>query len=90
MISARIGARSASQAKATVISPIISGLIALKASGRSRVRVPISPSISIFSVFSSGGALVRVCGGVISLSVSGKSSPAGDFGRVARSLLFDS
>ena len=41
MISARIGARSASQAKATVISPIISGLIALKASGRSRVRVPI-------------------------------------------------
>ena len=38
--------RSASQAKATVISPIISGLIALNASGRSRVRVPISPSIS--------------------------------------------
>ena len=33
-ISARDGALSASQAKATVISPIISGLIALKASGR--------------------------------------------------------
>ena len=33
-ISARSGARSASQAKATVISRIISGLIALKASGR--------------------------------------------------------
>ncbi len=40
------GARSASQAKATVSSRIISGLIALNASGRSRVRVPISPSIS--------------------------------------------
>ena len=61
MISARSGARSASQAKATVSSPIISGLIALKASGRSSVRVPIlaPSSISIFSVFSSGGLLVR-------------------------------
>ncbi len=54
-ISARSGAWSASQAKATVSSTIISGLIALKASGRSRVSVPISPSISILSVFSSGG-----------------------------------
>ena len=65
-ISARSGARSASQAKATVSSPIISGLIALKASGRSRVRVPISPSISIRRVLSSGGLRVWV---VISLSV---------------------
>ena len=60
----RSAARSASQAKATVISPIISGLIALKASGRSRVRVPISPSISIRIVFSCGGLTVSV---VISL-----------------------
>jgi hypothetical protein len=66
-ISARSGARSANQAKATVISPIISGLIALKTSGRSRVRVPISPSISIRRVDSSGGLRVWV---VISLSVS--------------------
>ena len=36
-------------------SPIISGLIALSASGRLSVSVPISPSTSILSVFSSGG-----------------------------------
>src|SRR4051794_16733447 len=53
--SARSVARSASQAKATTSSPIISGLIALKASGRLRVRVPISPSVSSFSVLNSGG-----------------------------------
>jgi hypothetical protein len=57
-ISARSGARSASQAKATVISPIISALIALKESGRLRVRVPISPSISSCRVLSSGGLRV--------------------------------
>src|ERR1044072_1165041 len=60
MIRARSGAWSASQAKMTVISPIISGLIALKASGRSRVRVPISPSISSRSVFISGGFMVSL------------------------------
>jgi hypothetical protein len=64
-ISARSGARSASHAEASTSSPIISGLIALSASGRSRVRVPISPSISIESVFRSGGlgAVVVVIGG---------------------------
>ena len=81
-ISARSGARSASQAKATVISPIISGLIALKASGRSRVRVPISPSISICSVFSSGGLRVSCSFRALSPSL------ACGFGRVARSLPF--
>src|SRR3954454_9589030 len=60
MISARSGAWSASHEKATVISPIISGLIALKASGRSRVSVPISPSISIRIVFSCGGLRVSL------------------------------
>ncbi len=79
-ISPRSGARSASQPKATVISPIISGLIALKASGRSRVRVPISPSISIRIVFSCGGLTVSL---VISL-------PHGvGLGRVASSLPLD-
>ena len=73
-ISARSGAWSASQAKAMVSSPIISGLIALKASGRSRVSVPISPSISIFSVFSSGGLRVWL---VISLSVLASVWPGG-------------
>src|SRR6476646_5189668 len=68
-ISPRSGARSASQPKATIISPIISGLIALKASGRSRVRVPISPSISILSVFSCGGLTVSL---VISLPLGPK------------------
>src|SRR3954447_23318495 len=68
MISARSGARSASQPNATVISPISSGLIALKASGRSRVSVPISPSISIRIVFSCGGLTVSV---VISLPRGG-------------------
>src|SRR3954447_2740533 len=63
-ISPRSGARSASQAKATVSSPISSGLIALKASGRSRVSVPISPSTSIRIVFSCGGLMVSL---VISL-----------------------
>src|SRR6476660_8121897 len=57
-ISARIGARSASQAAATVSSPISSGLIALSDSGRLSVSVPIGPSISISSVLSSGGSLV--------------------------------
>ena len=56
-ISARIGARSASQAAAVVSSPISSGLIALSASGRFRVSVPIWPSTSISSVSSLGGSL---------------------------------
>src|SRR3954451_12103880 len=59
MISARIGARSASQAAAVVSSPISSGLIALRASGRFRVSVPTGPSTSIRIVSSSGGAVVR-------------------------------
>ena len=42
-ISARSGAWSASQPAAIVSSKIISGLIALRESGRSRVSVPISP-----------------------------------------------
>src|SRR5215204_4844675 len=57
-ISARIGARSASQAAATVSSPISSGLIALSASGRLSVRVPTGPSTSICMVLSSGGSPV--------------------------------
>ena len=63
--SARSAARSASQPEASTSSPIISGLIALSASGRCRVRVPISSSISIESVFSSGGlgAVVVLIGG---------------------------
>ncbi len=56
-ISARSGARSASHPEASTSSPIISGLIALKESGRSSVRVPISPSTSILIVFSSGGVV---------------------------------
>src|SRR4051794_14980045 len=73
-ISARSFAWSASQGKATIISPIISGLIALKASGRSRVRVPISPSISIRIVFSCGGLTVSL---VISLPLGGRLWPSG-------------
>src|SRR5919197_5050170 len=60
MIRARIGARSASQAAARVSSPISSGLIALRASGRLSVSVPTSPSTSICSVASSGGSAVMV------------------------------
>src|SRR5204863_4532815 len=41
-------------------SRIISGLIALKLSARSRVRVPISPSTSTRSVPSSGGLIVSM------------------------------
>ena len=58
-ISARSGARSASQAAAVTSSPIISGLIALRASGRSRVRVPISPSISMLHRLQLGRAAGR-------------------------------
>src|ERR671919_652522 len=57
-ISARIGARSASQAAAVVSSPISSGLIALSASGRLSVNVPMRPSTSIRIVSSSGGSPV--------------------------------
>jgi hypothetical protein len=53
--SARNGARSASQGAISISSPIISGLIALSASGRSSVSVPMSPSDSSVIVFSSGG-----------------------------------
>src|SRR5918994_7994873 len=53
---ARKGARSASQAAATVISKISSGFIAFIASGRRRVRTPTSPSASIDMVLSSGTA----------------------------------
>src|SRR6185312_12708789 len=56
MIRARIGARSASQAAAVVNSPISSGLIALRASGRFSVSVPIWPSTSISIVSSSGAS----------------------------------
>ena len=56
-IRARSGAWSASQPAASTSSPIISGLIALSASGRSSVIVPISPSTSIEIVASSGGAV---------------------------------
>src|SRR5215216_330668 len=58
MIRARIGARSASQAAAMVSSPISSGLIALRASGRFRVSAPTRPSTSISIVSSSGGSPV--------------------------------
>ena len=51
-IRARNGARSASQAAATVSSKIISGSIAFIASGRFSVRVPISPSEVISRVLS--------------------------------------
>ena len=80
-ISARSPERSASQPKTVVISRIISGLIALKVSGRSSVSVPISPSISSFIVFSSGGLRVSV---LISRAFSVSSA---SFGRAARSLL---
>src|SRR5512132_4280568 len=55
-IRARIGARSASHAAAVVSSPISSGLIALRASGRFSVSVPTRPSTSSSSVCSSGGS----------------------------------
>src|SRR5919108_2163532 len=58
MINARIGARSASQAAALVSSPINSGLIALRASGRFKMSVPMRPSTSISIVSSSGGSPV--------------------------------
>src|SRR3954469_9448475 len=58
-IRARIGARSASQAAAIVSSPISSGLLSFRASGRFSVSVPTGPSTSISSVSSSGGSLVR-------------------------------
>src|SRR5215203_1884311 len=58
MISARIGARSASQAAAITSSPISSGLIALRASGRLSVSVPTRSSTSISIVSSSGGSPV--------------------------------
>src|SRR3954451_16098823 len=77
-ISPRSGARSASQANATVNSPISSGLIALKASGRSRVSVPISPSISIRIVFSCGGVTVWL---VISPPVGPSWRPGGPSGQ---------
>jgi hypothetical protein len=41
-----------------VSSPIRSGLIAFRESGRFKVRVPIWPSTSISSVSSSGGSPV--------------------------------
>src|SRR3954470_19296448 len=75
MISARIGARSASQAAAVVSSPISSGLIALRASGRFRVSVPTWPSISISIVSSSGGSLVS--NGTSVCAVSAISKPPG-------------
>src|SRR5215208_6019938 len=56
-ISARNGARSASQAAASTSSPISSGLIAFSESGRLSVSVPISPSTSRSRVASSGGAV---------------------------------
>src|SRR3954452_14777985 len=59
MISARIGARSASQAAAVTSSPISSGLIALSASGRFRVSVPTGPSSWICMVSSWGGSPVK-------------------------------
>src|SRR3954447_18402152 len=71
MIRARIGARSASQAAAVVSSPISSGLIALRASGRLRVSVPTWPSISICSVSSSGGSAVSSGTSVSAVSVIG-------------------
>ena len=79
-ISARSGARSASQAKATVISTIISGLIALKASGRFEGQGPDLAVDLDLQRLQLGWAQGL---GVISLSVSGVT-----FGRVARSLPF--
>src|ERR1044072_1628017 len=58
-IKPRSGAWSANQANAVPSSRIISGLIALKLSARSRVSVPISPSISIPRVLISGGFMRR-------------------------------
>src|SRR5882757_1879777 len=75
MISARIGARSASQAAAVASSPISSGLIALRASGRFSVRVPTWPSTSISSVSSSGGS--PVSSGTSVSAVSAISGPPG-------------
>jgi len=57
MMIARTSEMSANQAKATGSSAIISGLIALKDSGRFRVIVATSPSISMSMVLSSGGVL---------------------------------
>src|SRR3954452_15854843 len=74
MIRARIGARSASQAAAVVSSPISSGLIALRASGRLSVSVPAWPSISICSVSSSGG---RAGGSGTSVSAVSVIGPPG-------------
>src|SRR3954462_423554 len=71
MMRARIGARSASQAAAVVSSPISSGLIALRASGRLSVSVPTWPSISICSVSSSGGSAVSSGTSVSAVSVIG-------------------
>src|SRR3954462_7261127 len=71
MISGRMGARSASQEAAVVSSPISSGLIALRASGRLSVSVPTWPSISICSVSSSGGSAVSSGTSVSAVSVIG-------------------
>ena len=57
--------------QAIVSSPISSGLIALSESGRSRVRVPISPSTSIDSVASSGGE------GTVAVLIAAKASSNG-------------
>ena len=58
-IRARSGARSASHAAAVTSSPISSGLIAFSTSGRSSVRVPISPSTSRRRVLQLGRARER-------------------------------
>src|SRR5882757_232204 len=75
MIRARIGASSASQAIAVISSSIISGLIALNASGRFRVRMPSSPSTSICSVFSSGGVVIWLL--LVSLSCPASEAALG-------------
>src|SRR5215204_844513 len=75
MISARIGARSASQAAAITSSPISSGLIALSASGRLSVSVPTRSSTSICIVPSSGGSAVSI--GTSDSAVSAMCLPPG-------------
>ncbi len=55
-------------------SKISSGLIAFSDSGRFRVRMPISPSISIESVVSSGGE------GIVAVLIAEKASSDAGFG----------
>src|SRR6185312_14168340 len=58
-----------------------SGLIALKASGRFRVRMPSSPSTSICSVFSSGGVVISLL--LVSLSCPASEAALGRAERIA-------